>query len=341
MAEPLRKHITLHGGMDNTVSVLEDVEVPKSFYDRIKCGVQAIDEIFGGNPEQGNPGFMKGESIIFTGVPGAGKSTMALQLADLFDQHARRNVLYNIGEESDKMIKIAADRIGLKKKFKIGRFEDVNDLIVHCVNDGVEILIQDSMQSLTDGDLSGNKKLKSIVKKLNSFAKQTECLVIKVGHSTKNGKFAGPQELIHDVDAHAHLRFDTDTGNRVLELEKNRLGPALVPYEFFLSAHGLDLQMAPHQKQIEEGEKGPNRAANRRDSILHLIKAKLLDGEKISGYCFERFEVDCSGNFWRVMVMRACEQLKREGHNVSETKINNRTHHFIEGLGDTEEGEDV
>lgn len=334
MAET-KRHIALVE-LDSTVTVLDDVVIPRSFYERIQCGAKTIDDIFGGD----NPGFMKGESIVLTGVPGAGKSTMALQLADLFDQHARRNVLYNIGEESDKMIKLAADRIGLKKKFRIGRYEQVDALVEYCVREGVEVLVQDSMQSLLDGDLHGNKKLKSVVKKLHRFAKDSDCLVIKVGHSTKNGRFAGPQEIIHDVDAHAHLRLNTETGNRILELEKNRLGPAMMPYEFFLSAHGLDLQMAPHLRLPEEGPKPP-KTAERRETILALVKEKLLDGERISGYCFERFEVDCSGNFWRVMVMRACEQLKRDGRKILETKINGRTHNYVEGLGETEGEDDV
>lgn len=313
--------------LDNSVVVLKDVQIPRSFYERILTNVKAIDEIFGG--EQ-TPGLMKGTSILITGTPGAGKSTFALQMAELLQEVAQRNVMYNIGEESDKMLKFNADRLNLKGSFTVGKFEQVDDLIEYCTENGVEVLFQDSLQSLLDSDLRGNNKLRSVAKKLHSFSKSSGTVVAVVGHSVKGGAFAGPQEIAHDVDAHAHFRMNKETGNRILEMEKNRLGPAKMPYEFYLSAHGLEFQMAPDQIGKGEDDAPKPKAADRRDSIVTLIKGKLMQGEEISGYDFERFAVDCSGGMWRVMLMRACEQLKREGFKIGEKKISGRAHNFIE-----------
>ena len=306
------------------VEVLRDVVVPEKFFKRISLGVQILDEIFGGTEM---PGILAGATFLFTGMPGAGKSTMSLQLADLFQRHSKKNVLYNIGEENKHMIKLRADRIGIRGDFTISHYEDVNALIRFCKQNGVEVVFQDSLQSLRDRDLTGPKLLKSVVKKLTDFAHETDCTTFIVGHITKGGGFAGPQEIKHDVDAHAHLKLNPESGNRIFELQKNRFGPATMPYEFSLSANGLDFQ--PITEAVE-AKGGTSRAADRRDNIKTLIKEKLLQGERISGYCFERFNVDCSGGFWRGMLMKACKELEQDGHKIGEVRIGGRLHNFLE-----------
>lgn len=309
---------------EDVVEVLRDVIVPKKFFNRLSLGVQVLDEIFGGAEM---PGILPGSSFLFTGQPGAGKSTMCLQLADLFQKHAGRNVLYNIGEENKHMIKMRADRIGIGGNFCISHKENIDELIQYCRDTGVEILFQDSLQSLVDGHLGGGRLLKSVVKKLHNFSKQSDVTVFIVGHITKGGGFAGPQEIKHDVDAHAHLRLNQDSGNRIFELQKNRFGPACMPYEFMLSAHGLDFH--PVTENVE-GKAGVSKASDRRHQVKDLIKEKLVAGEKISGYCFERLKVDCSGGFWRGMLLKAVKELESEGHKVGEVRINGRLHNFME-----------
>src|SRR3954471_15324912 len=88
-------HIPLvqdQGGIER----LKDIVVPDKFFKRILFGVPLLDEVFGGEM----PGILPGSTYLFTGDPGAGKSTMALQMADLLESNAGRNVMYNIGEES-------------------------------------------------------------------------------------------------------------------------------------------------------------------------------------------------------------------------------------------------
>lgn len=306
------------------VEVLKEIEVPQKFFRRLQLGVQTLDEIFGGTDM---PGILPGCTFLFTGMPGAGKSTMCLQLADLLQVHAGRSVLYNIGEESRHMIKIRANRIGLKQEFAISAFEQVDELLEYCEKTGVEVLFQDSIQSLRDGELYGPKLLKSVVKKIHRYAKDHDITPFLIGHITKGGQFAGPQEIKHDVDAHAHLKLNPETGNRIFELQKNRFGPACVPYEFMLSAQGLDFQALPSDPTDKVEVTG--KAADRRDKIKTIIREALLKGEKISGYCFERLNADCSGGFWRGMLEKACHELESEGHEICEERINGRTHKFI------------
>jgi len=161
-----------------------------------------------------------------------------------------------------------------------------------------------------------------------------------IGHITKGGDFAGPMSLKHDLDAHIHLKCNKDSGNRILELLKNRFGPATIPYEFPISASGIDFQnitLGGGPDGDSDGGDGTislGRAAERRERVLTQIKELFLKGEKISGYCFERFNVDCSGGFWRGMVAKARKQLEQEGHRFNTTNNgpggSGRAHDFME-----------
>lgn len=307
------------------VQLLKDVKVAAKFYERTSFGVQILDEIFGGTEL---PGIVAGTTILFTGMPGAGKSTMSLQLADLLQRQAGRSVLYNNMEENIAMIKMRADRLGLGNAFCTSQFSDVNKLTKYCQDNGVEVLIVDSIQTMIDGDKSGHELLKSVVQKLMKLA-ETGVTTFAIGHITKGGQFAGPQWIKHAVDAHAVLKFNKENGNRVFELEKNRNGPASIPYEFMLSAQGLDF----HQLVQSQEDAGANRASDRREQVKGLIIEKLKNGEKVSGYCFERFEVDCSGGYWRGMLAKAVKELAAQGYKMGTCRNgpsgNNRSYDHV------------
>ena len=318
---------------------LKDIKVPDKFFNRMKMDVPVLDELFGGADW---PGILPGTSILFTGMPGAGKSTAALQFADLLQRNAGRNILYNVGEENEFMVAMRANRLGVAGNFGLSKFEDVDELIQACKDTGVEVLFQDSLQSLrTKEDLTKPKMLKAVAKKLHKFAKDEDVTVWIIGHITKGGNFAGPMEIKHDVDAHAHIRLNPDTMSREFELTKNRFGPAGIPYETNLTAKGLDFQamaLVPEEKGDDKEKSGGGKAGQRREAIKELIKTKLLEGEKISAYCLSRFPdpfsnkmgVDCSGGFWRSMLERVRHELAAEGHKMGESIINNRAHVFVE-----------
>lgn len=324
---PLVKH-------SNDVRVLKDVKVPEKFFKRMCLGVQVLDEIFGG---QEWPGILPGTSVLFTGMPGAGKSTAALQFADLLQRNAGRNILYNVGEESEYMIKMRADRIGIAGDFGVSVIEDVDDLIATCKRLGIEVLFQDSLQSLRMKgieNLSRIERLKSVTKKLHKFAKDDDVSVFIIGHITKGGDFAGPMEVKHDVDVHAHIRLNPDTMAREFVLTKNRFGPAGIPYEANLSAKGLDFAAMSITEQKAGGEAGPTRADERREAVDKIIMDALLAGDRVSAYCKDRLclkhKIDCSGGFWRSRLERAKASLQAQHRTVNEVKIDGRTHYQVE-----------
>lgn len=296
------------------VELLSDVKVPRIFYQRMTFKVQVIDEMFGG-PEL--PGIMPGTSYLFTGDPGAGKSTVALQFADMLASQGK-SVLYAAGEESKFMIKHRADRLGLKGRFAIAPFRDLERLVRYIENYGVEVVFVDSIQELGYGDYEGRELLEKIIKVLAQYGHDNFVTMFLIGQVTKAGVFAGPNAIKHNTDAHAHVKVSKETGHRVFELQKNRMGPAGIPYEFFMGAQGIDFKQLPPEEQ--EKREGMGKSAARRETIKEFIIEKLEAGEYISGYCFERYNQECSGGFWRGMVEKAEKELRAKGVKIGETK---------------------
>ena len=72
---------------------IKEVKVPNELRTRIKTGVSWFDDAVGGE------GFVPSSVMMLTGTPGAGKTTMMLQLADSITA-AGHVCLYNTGEES-------------------------------------------------------------------------------------------------------------------------------------------------------------------------------------------------------------------------------------------------
>ena len=77
-------------------------EVDVTDYSRISCGIGELDRVLGG-------GVVRGSLILVGGDPGIGKSTLLLQLAANLEKQA--TLFYVSGEESEKQLKMRADRL--------------------------------------------------------------------------------------------------------------------------------------------------------------------------------------------------------------------------------------
>ena len=74
-------------------------EVRKIERERIKTGIDEFDRVVGG-------GLVSGSFVLLGGIPGIGKSTLLLQIAQKLAQKGKK-VLYISGEESPEQIKNA------------------------------------------------------------------------------------------------------------------------------------------------------------------------------------------------------------------------------------------
>jgi len=223
------------GFSNNNVQTLDNIEVPDRYYERIKTGEPVIDRLFGGAEQ---PGLAPFASMLLTGEPGAGKSTFVMTIADALQRRAGKNVLYNAGEQNVYVVKMTAERMKLNAEFRVSQFGSVDDLIAYALENKVDVIIQDSLQTLTDGKLKGSNLIKSIGTKLATLADKQNVLVIAIGHITKSGQAAGPTLLKHMVDIHGHM-FTTKTGDKFFEMKKNRFGPTGMRQRYFMNRYGI------------------------------------------------------------------------------------------------------
>ena len=214
-------------------SSIQEIEVPEALKTRIPCGLDYFNAILGGE------GFTPSAVTLFTGVPGAGKTTMMLSLADSL-QRAGAEVVFNTAEESLYQIKMTCDRLKLKQPFKVGGETRVPVLLEGCdklreaAPERPFFLIVDSLQCLNDGKYgehsTNSKTTERSLQMITDYCKTNFCNAIVIGQVTKNGQMAGANVLKHMVDAHIHLSIETKDedlkGCRVLETQKNRFGGA-------------------------------------------------------------------------------------------------------------------
>ena len=84
------------------IPVTKITEIPIEEEERIKTGINEFDRVLGG-------GVMPGSVTLLGGDPGIGKSTLVMQASSII----KEKVLYVTGEESERQIKLRAQRLKL------------------------------------------------------------------------------------------------------------------------------------------------------------------------------------------------------------------------------------
>ena len=217
-----------------------DVQVPEELRRRFKSGLEYFDDALGGR------GFTPSAVTLFTGTPGAGKTTLMLELANSLTGRGA-NVLFNTAEESLYQLKMTVERLRLRYGFSAGQETNVPQLLKNCDElrkknpNKPFFLIVDSLQCLNDGKYgefqTNSKTAQRSLSLITDYCKANFCNAIIIGQVTKSGQMAGANVLKHMVDAMVTLdveRKDDDLmGCRVLQVEKNRFGGA--GHIFFLA----------------------------------------------------------------------------------------------------------
>ena len=185
---------------------------------RIDTRDQEFNRVLGG-------GLVPGSVILLGGEPGIGKSTLLLQIA----LSLGKKVLYVSGEESEKQIKLRADRIQSNQENCYVLAETKTDLIgLQIESVQPDLIIVDSVQTLQSPKLesaSGTvSQIRECTAELTYYAKATGTPLILVGHITKDGQLAGPKLLEHMVDTVLQFEGDRNYVYRILRALKNRFG---------------------------------------------------------------------------------------------------------------------
>ena len=170
-------------------------------------------------------GIVPGSLILLGGEPGIGKSTLLLQISLKLPY----KTLYVSGEESQKQIKMRAERINPSSdNCYILTETKTQNIFRHIVEIEPDVVIIDSIQTLhtdyiesTPGSIS---QIRETTAELIKFAKETNIPVILIGHITKDGNIAGPKILEHMVDTVLQFEGDRNHVYRILRSLKNRFG---------------------------------------------------------------------------------------------------------------------
>lgn len=208
-----------------------DIEVPNALRHKVKSGVGFLDAALGGE------GFTPSQVVLFTGTPGAGKTTMMLKLADSLTRQGA-TVVFNTAEESLFQVKIVAERLGLRSGFAVGQETHVPTLLQKCDAlrkrnpDKPFFLIIDSLQCMDDGKYAdggtNSKSAERALEQVTSWCKENFTNALVIGQVTKGGVMAGSQRLRHCVDSMIELSIEEKDeelmGCRVLKTTKNRFG---------------------------------------------------------------------------------------------------------------------
>lgn len=213
-------------GMTRTVSMGTGRSAQKltevSTHDEIRfsTGMGELDRVLGG-------GAVCGSLVLVGGAPGIGKSTLLLQICNSLC--AGRKVLYISGEESEKQIKLRAQRIGVAPQ----ELFILSETRISCILESVEeinpdILIVDSIQTMynevNDSSPGSISQVKDCTMSMMQLSKAEGLTVFVVGHINKDGAIAGPKVLEHMVDCVLYFEGDPNSSYRLLRAAKNRFG---------------------------------------------------------------------------------------------------------------------
>ena len=187
---------------------------------RFSTGMGELDRVLGS-------GAVAGSLVLVGGAPGIGKSTLLLQICNSLC--LGRKVLYVSGEESERQLKLRAQRLGVAPEglfiLSETRLSDILEAVEELKPD---ILIADSIQTLyqenNESSPGSVSQVKDCTMTLMQLSKSQGITVFVVGHINKDGNIAGPKVLEHMVDCVLYFEGDPNTSYRLLRAAKNRFG---------------------------------------------------------------------------------------------------------------------
>ena len=219
---------------------------------RFGTGIGELDRVLGG-------GAVEGSLVLVGGAPGIGKSTLLLQICSSLC--AGRTVLYVSGEESERQLKMRAQRLQVEQEGLYILSETRMAEIVAAVETlKPDILIADSIQTMyleeNDSAPGSVSQVKDCTMSLLQLSKQQGITVFVVGHINKDGNIAGPKVLEHMVDCVLYFEGDPNTSYRLLRAAKNRFGSTNEIGVFEMLEHGLKEVPNPSQMLLEGRPEG-------------------------------------------------------------------------------------
>ena len=223
-------------------------EIDASQEVRLNTTDEELNRVLGG-------GLVAGSLTLLGGEPGIGKSTLLLQIALKLPY----KTLYVSGEESQKQIKMRAERIeNQSEKCYVLTETKTQNIFKHIEDTQPEVVIIDSIQTLHSDYIEASagsiSQIRECTAELIKFAKQTNVPVILIGHITKDGTIAGPKILEHMVDTVLQFEGDRNHVYRILRSLKNRFGSTAELGIYQMQNSGLRQVSNPSELLISHNE---------------------------------------------------------------------------------------
>lgn len=204
------------GGGSKKINEIESIEAEKSL-----TGIGELDRVLCG-------GVTTGSVNIISGDPGAGKTTLLSDLVARMSQVTAS--LYCTAEESLSQFKNRVQRLKLsynEDNLYLLSETSVEAIIEELDSKKIKFAVIDSIQAVVTDNANGSpgspSQVKSAAQLLTQYCKQNNVTMFLIAHVNKNNEIAGPQTLVHIVDALLHI--DTNDGQiRTLRANKNRFG---------------------------------------------------------------------------------------------------------------------
>jgi len=233
------------------VSSLKQIETDNEV--RYTTGLSELDRVLGG-------GLVKGSLVLVGGDPGIGKSTLLLQICNSLA--ISKKILYVSGEESERQIKLRAQRLGVAcDNVYIVSETDVASILEYINQIEPEIVIIDSIQTMNCEEITSAAgsvpQVREATNALMKIAKSRDISMFIVGHVTKDGALAGPRVLEHMVDCVLYFEGDRQMTFRILRAVKNRFGSTNEIGVFEMVNTGL-VQVENPSKMLLEGRSENN-----------------------------------------------------------------------------------
>lgn len=303
---------------------LSEIEVPAD-PERISTGIGGLDACLS-ETEDGPQGIPMGSSVLLSGMPGGGKSTIATYIAAA---KTNKEALILHGEERADRVRRRFDRLKINlaevdpylHPLKAGEeaLEVIRDV---SAGKGLGVAVVDSIQTLSWG---GKMKYDAQYEATEAIVGQVTSgggVALLVSHVSKTGQdHAGAAALAHLVDIHIHVTTNAKKSMRVLEVRKNRMGRAGFQVPINITATGMSVGVpAP----LNLNGDGMSVARTALEKASEFAYETLLKGERLDGYDFDKPNPPLSGGIWRAGLEMGAKRLARDGFTVLEEKVKGR-----------------
>ena len=235
-------------GTTAQIKKLDQIETTQA--PRIRTGMGELDRVLGG-------GLVPGSVVLIGGDPGAGKSTLLLQMCTRLAEES--GVLYVTGEESLQQLALRAKRLELPMAgLDVAAETRAEAIAGHIENNKPDVVVLDSVQVLQMESIDSTPGSVTQVRETAAFftrlAKQTDTVIILVGHITKEGGLAGPKVLEHMIDCFMMLDSPAGSRYRTLRGHKNRFGAVNELGVFAMTDLGMKEVANPSAIFLQRGE---------------------------------------------------------------------------------------